>query len=141
MGNLRTIFILTSSFKYLLVIQSLYSAAASIALVVGIKTPGITNKDFLQIIKQNLKIPRKYAAILLIDYTTANQCNILPRITIPILVIGGSASLFLILGIKWIISQIPGAKLRIFSKSKASSYFLFWENTSGFNTTIYNYSY
>ena len=138
-GNLGTVFTPTSSFEYSSAMRSSNGAAASAALVAGMKTPGMTDEDFSWIMKQNLKMLREHAATLLIDHAAADWRDVLPRITVPTLVIGGSASLFPTSGVEWITSQIPGAKLRIFSESEAGSHFLFWENASGFNATVYDF--
>ena len=107
-GNLGTVFTPTSSFEYSSTMRSSNGAAASAALVAGMKTPGMTDEDFSWIMKQNLKMPREHAATLLIDHAAADWRDVLPRITVPTLVIGGSASLFPTSGIEWIASQIPG---------------------------------
>jgi pimeloyl-ACP methyl ester carboxylesterase len=138
-GNLGTVFTPTTSFEYSSKMRSSNGAEVSSALVAGMKTSAMTDEDFSWIMKQNLKMPREHAATLLIDHAAADWRDVLPRITVPTLVIGGSASLFPTSGIEWIASQIPQAKLHIFSESEAGSHFLFWENASVFNITIYKF--
>ena len=46
------------------------------------------------VIRENLKLPRHLAARLLVDLYAQDWRDVLPRITVPTLVVGGEASLF-----------------------------------------------
>ncbi|OCL08908.1 alpha/beta-hydrolase [Glonium stellatum] len=135
-SRLGTLFTPAAMFDYSSKLRSSDGAAVSAALLASMKTPAMSNEDFSWIMKQNLKMPREHAATLLINHATADWRDVLPRITVPTLVIGGSASLAAKSGIEWVASQIPGAKLRIFSENEAGSHFMFWENPSLFNTIV-----
>jgi len=56
-------------------------------------TPAYSKDEVAWVIKQNLKLPREYAARLLYDHATRDWRRIIPRINIPTLVVGGKASL------------------------------------------------
>jgi len=87
-------------------------------------------------IEQNLHMPRHLAAELLVNHAFTDWRDVLPRLTVPTLVIGGDLSLFPAQGISALAAQIPGADLRIFSADELGSHFLFWENSQLFNKTV-----
>lgn len=111
-------------------------AANSADLVSTMKTSAMTAEDFEWIMENNLKLPRRHGGTLLIDHVAADWRDVLPRIDVPTLVIGGAVSVFPASGIQWIASQIPGATLRIFDETEAGSHFIFWENADAFNAVV-----
>ena len=92
--------------------------------------------DRAWIIEQNLKFPRSQSAQLLIDHAFADWRNVLPRITVPTLVIAGDISLFPAVGVQWVASQIPGAEIKTFSAEESGSHFMFSENSELFNSVV-----
>ena len=111
-------------------------AANSSALVATMKTAAMTHEDYAWIMEENFKLPREWAATLLIDHVAADWRDVLPRITVPTLVIGGTVSVFPAPGIEWVASQIPGATSRIFDAAEFGSHFMFWENPDAFNFVV-----
>ncbi len=87
-------------------------------------------------LEENLKLPRRYAARLLVDHSAQDWRDVIPRINIPTLVVGGRASFFNIKALEWIGAQIPGARVEIFDEHEGGSHFMFLENPEKFNQIV-----
>jgi non-heme chloroperoxidase len=126
--------------------DSLYSVTNSLAGPDGVKTTegfitGMFTKEYSRdevawVIKQNLKMPREYAARLLYDHATNDWRDVIPRINIPTLVVGGKTSLVGWRSQVWIGSQIPGSRVEIFEESEGGNHFMFMENPEKFNRIV-----
>lgn len=93
--------------------------------------------DMLEwVINENLEFPRHLAARLLVDLYAQDWRDVLPRITLPTLVVGGEASLFNPQSQRWNADQIPGARLEIFCAEDGGSHFMWLENPYRFNALI-----
>jgi non-heme chloroperoxidase len=99
-------------------------------------TRSLSAVDFDWIVEQNMLLPRPMAATLHLDNYSNDFRDVLPRITVPTLVVGGVHSVFGADLAEWIAAQIPGARLRIFSDSEAGSHLMFWENSELFNLVV-----
>jgi non-heme chloroperoxidase len=88
------------------------------------------------VLEENLKLPRRYAARLLVDHCAQDWWDVIPRITIPTLVFGGRASFFNPKSQEWIGQQIPGARVEIFDEREGGSHFMFLENPAKFNQIV-----
>jgi non-heme chloroperoxidase len=84
-------------------------------------------------IQCNSRMARKDAATLLLNHGCQDWRDIIPRITLPTLVIAGRASPISWKSIAWIAKQIPGAQLEIFEENEGGSHFMFVENPTKFN--------
>ena len=62
--------------------------------------------------------------------------DVLPRITVPTLIVGGEASLFNPQSQRWIATQIPGARLAMFAAEDGGSHFMWLENPKRFNALV-----
>ena len=126
--------------------DTLYSVTNALAGPEGVKTTegfitGMFNKTYPRdevawVIQQNLKMPREYAARLLYDHATNDWRDIIPRIDIPTLVVGGKASLVGWKSQVWVGSQIPGARTEIFEEAEGGNHFMFMENPEKFNRIV-----
>lgn len=126
--------------------DSLYSVTNSLAGPDGVKTTeafitGMFNNTYPRdelawVIQQNLKMPRPYAARLLYDHATNDWRDVIPRIDIPTLVVGGKASLVGWKSQVWIANQIPGAHAVIFEEADGGNHFMFMENPDKFNRIV-----
>jgi non-heme chloroperoxidase len=126
--------------------ESLYSVTNSLAGPEGVKTtegfitgmynPEYSREELAWVIQQNLKMPRPYAARLLYDHATNDWRDIIPRIDIPTLVVGGKASLVGWKSQVWIGNQIPGSRTEIFETSEGGNHFMFMENPGKFNRIV-----
>ena len=99
-------------------------------------TESMPADQFQWIVDMNLKMPRKAAAELLYDHCHRDWRDVLPRIKVPSLFIGGKASLVPHTCVAWESTQVPGAQLSIFSESELGSHFMFIENPAKFNALL-----
>lgn len=81
----------------------------------------------------NKAFPREYVTSLLINQFFSDWRDVLPRISVPTLVIGGICTKS---WSEWVSSRIPNAQLEIFSRSDLGSHFMFWENPNKFNDLV-----
>ena len=127
--------------------KSTYDTAVALAGPDGAKvTEGLLNTAFFTkqfprdqlawVLAENLKFPRAHAAKLLVDHGTKDWRDVIRRITIPTLVVGGSASLFNPKSQQWIARQIPGSRVEIFDEREGGSHFMFLENPTKFNRLV-----
>jgi pimeloyl-ACP methyl ester carboxylesterase len=126
--------------------NSLYTNVNALAGPDGVKTtegfigamftPAYPKDEVTWVIKQNLKLPREYAARLLYDHATRDWRRIIPRINIPTLVVGGKTSLVPWKSQVWIANQIRGSRLEIFEESEGGNHFMFVENPEKFNRIV-----
>jgi non-heme chloroperoxidase len=126
--------------------NSLYTNINALAGPDGVKTTegfigamftGAYAKDEVAwVIKQNLKLPRAYAARLLYDHATRDWRRLIPRINVPTLVVGGKTSLVPWKSQVWIAKQIPGSRLEIFEEGEGGNHFMFMENPQKFNRIV-----
>src|SRR5258706_8971902 len=87
-------------------------------------------------IQCNLRMARKDAATLLLNHGCQDWRDIIPRITLPTLVIAGRGSAAPWKSIAWTAKQIPGAQLEIFEENEGGSHFMFVENATKFNQIV-----
>ncbi|TQO18790.1 pimeloyl-ACP methyl ester carboxylesterase [Rhodoglobus vestalii] len=135
-ADLSAIFAPAQTYEIAAGLSGSTGAEVSAGLLSTMWTDKMTEDDKAWIIERNLELPRALSAQLLIDHAFADWRDVLPRITVPTLVIGGTVSLFPAAGIEWVASQIPGAQLRIFSGDELGSHFAFWENSDLFNDVV-----
>jgi pimeloyl-ACP methyl ester carboxylesterase len=99
-------------------------------------TTSLPESEFEFVVSQNLKMSDAHAAALLLDHAFRDWRDVLPRIDVPALVVGGNLSILPPAGIEWVASQIPGAEHFIFSAEEKGSHFVFWENAEKFNAVV-----
>lgn len=117
-------------------LRGLDAQAVTEGLIGGMFTPATPAEEVAWAVERNIALPRPQAGTLLIDHAYQDWRDLLPRITVPTLVIGGAASLFPPAGVEWVATQIPDAQVRIFTADERGSHFMFWENPDLFNTTV-----
>jgi non-heme chloroperoxidase len=88
------------------------------------------------IIQCTARMPRKAAATLLLNLGCHDWRDVIPRITLPTLVIAGRVSLIPWKSVAWIAKQIPGAQLEIFEENEGGNHFMFLENPTKFNQIL-----
>ncbi|MEU3184309.1 alpha/beta hydrolase [Streptomyces sp. NPDC006923] len=106
------------------------------SLVHTMHTPSLSAADFDWIIQQNARLPLEHTATLHLDHCGNDWRDVLPRITVPTLVIGGEVSIFPPGVARWTASRIPGAEARVFSEAEGGSHLMFWENAELFNAVV-----
>jgi pimeloyl-ACP methyl ester carboxylesterase len=87
-------------------------------------------------VEHNRKMPRAAAAALLFNHSGQDWRDVLPRITLPTLIVGGEASIFPWRSQAWIHEQIPGSRLEVFAEAEGGSHFMFIENPAKFNRLV-----
>ncbi|WP_437915034.1 alpha/beta hydrolase [Sorangium sp. So ce302] len=128
---------------------SLYEIAASLrgpdgiavteALLRRFFTSAFPADDLAWVLQQNLKFPRACAAQLLVDHAAQDWRDLIQRLDVPTLVIGGEASHIDPASQAWIAAQIPGAELVIFEEAEGGSHFAFLENPELFNRVVLDF--
>lgn len=111
-------------------------AAQTPALLQSMFTESIPEEEYDWIVEQNAKMSDENAAALLLDHAFKDWRDVLPRITVPSLVLAGNLSIFPHAGIEWVASQIPEAEQYTFSSDEKGSHFAFWENPDKFNAVV-----
>lgn len=112
------------------------TADGTAALLAGMFTSTFPAGELRWVAEENLKLPRRHAADLLIDHVAHDWSDLIARIRLPTLVVGGRRSIFSAESQEWIAAQIPGARLRIFEEDEGGSHFMFLENPTGFNAEV-----
>lgn len=112
------------------------TAEGTAALLAGMFTRSFSASELRWVAEENLKLPRRLAADLLIDHVGHDWSDAIGRIRLPTLVVGGRRSIFSAESQEWIASQIPGARVRIFEEDEGGSHFMFLENPAGFNDEV-----
>ena len=85
---------------------------------------------------ESLQMPPGHAAALLLDHATLDWRDLIPRIDVPTLVIGGAVSHVNPLSQQWIASRIRNSKLTIISAAERGSHFPFVETAQLFNRLV-----
>jgi non-heme chloroperoxidase len=88
------------------------------------------------IIEENLKFPSVEAAELVLHHICIDWRDVIQRITLPTLVVGGKASHVPWRSQIWIHEQIAGSQLEIFEEKDGGSHFMFLEGPKKFNKLV-----
>jgi len=95
-------------------------------------TPDIPADDLAWLGTENLKLPARWGARLLLDHVMQDWRDVLPRIDVPALVLAGEVSHAAPESQRWTAEHIPGARLRTFDKTEGGSHFPFFEEPAAF---------
>jgi pimeloyl-ACP methyl ester carboxylesterase len=102
-------------------------------------TESFSEADLLQVIQESLKFPRPYAAELLLSVSAADYRDLLPRISLPTLCIGGAASHLGPEVMPWIAEQIPRGQVEMIAADAGGSHFMYLENPEAFNSVVQDF--
>jgi non-heme chloroperoxidase len=112
--------------------QSLYETINALAGPDGIETTrgfignmvtkAIPEEEKAWIIERNLTMPRQHAATLLYNHSTQDWRDLIPRLELPTLVVGGRVSTVPWQSQAWIAEQVPGARLEIFEEEEGGNH-------------------
>jgi non-heme chloroperoxidase len=129
--------------------QSLYETINALAGPDGIETTrafignmvtkAIPDGDKAWIIERNLRMPRQHAATLLYNHSTQAWRDLIPRIELPSLVVGGRVSVVPWQSQQWVAEHIKGARLEIFEEEEGGNHFMFIEAPDKFNDIVANF--
>jgi non-heme chloroperoxidase len=78
----------------------------------------------------------RYAARLRFDHATNDWRDVIPRINIPTLAVGGKASLVPRKSQIWTGGQIKGTRTEIFEENEGGAHFMSMENPEKFNRLV-----
>ena len=126
--------------------QTLYETINALAGPEGVETTrgfigamvtkSIPEEDKAWIIERNLTMPREHAATLLYNHSTQDWRDLIPRIELPSLVVGGRVSVVPWRSQEWIAGQIKDARLEIFEEADGGNHFMFIEGHEKFNGIV-----
>lgn len=102
----------------------------------GMFTPAYPADKVAWVIERNLELPRRHAAELLLNHAMQDWRDVIPRIDLPTLIVGGKTSLVSWRSQEWINRQIKGSQLRVFEESEGGNHFMFMENPAEFNRLV-----
>lgn len=130
----------TFDFKYLYSevngIAGINGGAVTEALIKGMTTKQTSREIVSRIVTQDFRLPRQDAAKLLYNWATHDWRDTIPRISVPVLVIGAKGSPVPYESQLWIREQIKGARAEIFELHEGGSHFMFMENARKFNDIV-----
>jgi len=104
--------------------------------VTGMFTPECPKEIIEKSIALNFKFPRDKAAELVLDHIHNDWRDVMARITVPALCIGGKGSFVPWTSVVWQAEQMPKGEHDIFEASDGGSHFMFMENPSQFNARV-----
>ena len=106
------------------------------ALIGGMLTKNCPEDVKEWIFQCNFRMTRRDASTLLFNHAFQDWRDVIPRITLPTLAIGGRVSPIPWKSQDWIAQQIKGAQLEIFEEEEGGSHFMFIENPDKFNRIV-----
>ena len=111
-------------------------ATISGKLLRNMVTRNMSDAEFDWMLECNLKLPRQHAAALLLNHCAQDWRDVIPRITLPTLVVGGKISVVPWQSQVWIHEQIPSSQLVLFEESEGGQHFMFIEGADKFNQVV-----
>jgi len=88
------------------------------------------------IVQCNYRMSRKDSAILMRNHAYQDWSDVIPRLTLPTLIVGGRVSLIPWKSNVWISQQIKGSRLEIFEEAEGGQHFMFVQNPEKFNRIV-----
>jgi len=105
----------------------------------GFVTKQATSEMREWIVQCNLKMPRDFAGTLMYNLCHTDWRDLIPRISLPTLIISGRASAMPWKSQEWIHRQIKGSQFEVFEESEGGQHFMFIENPEKFNRLVMEY--
>ena len=99
-------------------------------------TEDISSEDYDFLLAENLKLEMPFGARLLLDHIMQDWRDILPRVDVPSLVVGGEVSHVVPSSQEFNAAQIPRAKLLISTRAEGGAHFPFFEKPGPFASAI-----
>lgn len=125
--------------EFAAVVNDSTDLASAVELLKGLFNPCYPEDSLRMVAEENLKLPREHASELLRDTAFGDWRDVIERIELPALVVGGETSMFPSASQRWISSKIPGSRLEIFTEAEGGSHFMFLENPDLFNTKVLSF--
>jgi pimeloyl-ACP methyl ester carboxylesterase len=89
--------------------------------------------------EQNLKMSREASNDMLLEHSVNDWRDVLQRVALPTLVIGGERSIFSAESQRWIASQNKNARVEIVGGDDGGSHFMFMESPKLFNEIVLDF--
>ena len=99
-------------------------------------TPTMSDTDRAFFARCDAQLPHEHRAALLINHAFQDWRDVISRITVPTLVVGG---VMFPEGMEWIANHIVDSKLELFTLDELGSHFMFWENPAKFNAALWKF--
>jgi non-heme chloroperoxidase len=112
------------------------SGAVTRGFVSGMFTPGCPPEILEGSIALNMQFPRPKAAELVVDHVGNDWRDVMARISVPALCIGGRISLVPWTSVVWQAEQMPQGQAEIFEADEGGAHFMFMENPAKFNARV-----
>ncbi|MCL1122996.1 alpha/beta fold hydrolase [Shewanella surugensis] len=93
-------------------------------------------KEKQWLIQNSINFPGKLAAALIYNHFHQDWRDVIPRITVPTLIVGGRASPTSVSSQEWMHQQIKGSQLVIFDEEEGGKHFMFIEGADQFNHLV-----
>ncbi len=110
--------------------------ATTTGFIGGMVTKAMPPEQLQWMIDCNLKLPRAHAATLIYNHCHQDWRDVMARIDVPSLYIGGRVSLVPWTSVQWAAAQTPGARVEIFEEADGGAHFMFVENAPKFNALL-----
>ena len=112
------------------------SGEVTAGFVTGMFTPDCPTEIVEGSIALNLKFPRDKAAALVVDHVHNDWRDVMGRIAVPALCIGGRISLVPWASVVWQAERMPHGEVEIFEADEGGAHFMFMENPEKFNARV-----
>jgi non-heme chloroperoxidase len=109
--------------------------AVTRGFVGGMFTPGVDAGMLEEAIQLNLKFDRKHSGDMIVNHVFNDWRDVIERIEVPVLVIGGEISLVPVPSQRWV-AKATGGEVEIFGADEGGAHFMFMENPSKFNERV-----
>jgi pimeloyl-ACP methyl ester carboxylesterase len=106
------------------------------AFLASMLSDDIPADDLAHLFAENLRMPNDWGARLLLDHAMQDWRDVLPRIDVPVLVVGGEVSHVDAASQRWTAEHVPGAQLRVFTAAEGGSHFPFFEGPEHFAAAL-----
>ena len=110
--------------------------ATTIDFIGNLVTSSISEDEKAWIIQRNMRLPRKQAATLFYNHCAQDWRDVIPRINIPTLVVGGKVSFSPWKSQVWVHEQIPDSKIVLFEENEGGQHLMFIEGAAKFNHAV-----
>lgn len=130
-----------------------FAGAEGFVRAVGAPDAGAVRRSFLEsmlskdlpvdeidyLYGENLKLSGAWGSRLLLDHAMQDWRDVLPRIDVPTLVVGGEVSHVSPASQAWTAEHIQGARLRVFTAEEGGSHFPFFERPAMFAPVLLDF--
>ena len=113
--------------------------ATTVDYINRLVSSSMSDKEKAWIIRRNLRLPRQHAATLLYNSSSQDWRDVIPRINIPTLVVGGKASFIPWKSQVWVHRQIPDSQIVLFEEDEGGYHFMFIEGAAKFYQALVDF--